>query len=321
MTEIQLDANDGTIYPSRNYNDLRHVWIDDRQTERNQVDWLLTLRQVIPKKKKSPYPSSVPTVHSPREKPMNTTEPEQGPFMSRWSRKKMEADHLSKSFHTNEHFQNFAETRHLVANATTMRQTSGGASEINWSLNLRGSMSAKPDMKWKRYFQRSHQSFDMAQDNFKAYGATNISPQQKSLERSATSLPIATIRDNALKQDRWPGCEGTALNNWEHLVADKEHGHKSRNNIRWETTLREHKNYLENLGSRVADNRSEGCVTEMLGKKKWHFSHSVKNDLALPYNQGGDPKLHHIQPVLGEPDDHSLTLRRNKQKRRTRPEQ
>ena len=85
MTEIMLDANEGKTYPSRNYNDLRHTWSDDRQTERCDVDWLLTLRQVIPKKKKSPYPPSVPTIHSPRERPSNTTEPEQGPFMSRWS--------------------------------------------------------------------------------------------------------------------------------------------------------------------------------------------------------------------------------------------
>lgn len=131
MTEIMLDANEGKTYPSRNYNDLRHTWSDDRQTERCDVDWLLTLRQVIPKKKKSPYPPSVPTIHSPRERPSNTTEPEQGPFMSRWSGsgrtgKRMEDDHASTSYHTNEHYQNFAETRHMLKNG---RRRLGGVVE------------------------------------------------------------------------------------------------------------------------------------------------------------------------------------------------
>ena len=117
----------------------------------------------------------------------------------------------------------------------------------------------------------------MAKDeNFPKYGNQNVSPPATKWERNQTSLPIATIRDIPLQQVRWPGCEGTALNTWEHMVADKVHGHKSRNNIRWEVTLREHKGYLENLGSRISDNRSEGCVTEMLGKKKWHFGHAIR---------------------------------------------
>ena len=43
--EVNLDTIGAKHYASRNHNDLRHVWQADN-TERNQIDWLLTLRQV-----------------------------------------------------------------------------------------------------------------------------------------------------------------------------------------------------------------------------------------------------------------------------------
>ena len=125
------------------------------------------------------------------------------------------------------------------------RVSSGGIQEINFQLNLRGGMNKKPDQKWKRYFQRSHQSFDKAPENFAEYNNNFTSPIQKTYDRSGGSaLPHTMLRDDPLALGgRWPGCEGTALNTWVGLVADKKHGHKSRNNIKWETTLREKKGY------------------------------------------------------------------------------
>jgi len=189
-----------------------------------------------------------------------------------------------------EQYQNFAETQHMLKNNEQGRVSSGGCPEINWQLNLRGGSSGKPDKAWGRYFTRPNQAF--------------------------SSTPSSTIRDTALKMDRWPGCEGTAGNTWEHLINDRSHGHKSRNQIRWETTLRESETMKE-LGSRISDNRSDGCVAEMLGKKKWTKAFPVPNEMAKPYPQGGDPKLHVIQPSLGEPDEASLKLRKNRHPRQT----
>jgi len=314
--EVNLDIAQGKAYASRNHNDLRHVWQQDYNTERNQVDWLLQLRQTIPPREKSKYPPSVPKVHSPRQKPENTTPPEEGPYRTRWKSKTQLVEPEEQTY---EKYQNFAETQHMVKGAATHRVSSGGAPEINWQLNLRNGTHRKPDSRWKRYFQKPHQSFELAPTNFENYKKQNISPAHLKYDRSMSALPMATIRDMPLKQDRWPGCEGTALNTWEHLVADRTHGHKSRKNIEWETTLREKKGYLNNLGSRIQDNRSEGCITEMLGKKKWQFGNAVPNDLALPYKDGGDPKLYHIRPVIGEPDPASLALRRHKQPRKEMP--
>ena len=94
---------------------------------------------------------------------------------------------------------------------------------------------------------------------------------------------------------RWPGCEGTALNTWEHLVSDKKYGHKSRGQIKWETTLREEPNW--DFGAKLCDNRSSGNISEFLGKKKWNYS-TPDSDLAKSYPEGGDVKLNHIKPAL-----------------------
>ena len=82
--EVYLDTALGTAYASRNHNDYEHVWKEINNTERNQVDWMLTLRQGVPKLKKSKFSASVPNFHTVREKPENTTPPEEGPYMSRW---------------------------------------------------------------------------------------------------------------------------------------------------------------------------------------------------------------------------------------------
>jgi len=308
-----LDTIGAKHYASRNHNDLRHVWQADN-TERNQIDWLLTLRQHYPRKQQTRNSSGEFVAHEPRQKASHTTPPEEGPYQSRWRSRSEQIDPSEETF-PNEYYGNYADTQPMLKNAATMRVSSGGYSEINWQLNLRGGKAGKPDLKWKRYFSKSHQSFDLAPSNFENYDKQFISPAQKKLERSQNALPISTIRDMPIEMKRWPGCEGSATNNWEHLIADRKHGHKSRNNMKFEATLREKAGYLEELGSRIQDNRSEGCVTEMLGKKNWHYGHAVANDLALPYGKGGDPKLHHIRPVLGEPHEESLRLRRHKQPR------
>jgi len=312
MLEATKDIAGGTHYASRNHNDIEQLWKTQKGIERFQVDWTLTLRQTVPKLIKSKYSASVPSFHTVRNRcktgeDTHTTPPEEGPYLS--------------GSDTNGKYQNYAETNHFLKNNMQGRVSSGGVPEINWQLNLRNSLSGYPDKKWKRYCQRPHQSFDMAKENFNNdnYKNQNNSPILKQYERNQSSLPMATLRDTPLKLDIWPGCEGTALNTWEALVSDKKHGHKSRDSIKWETTLREKEGYLKNLGSRLQNNRSEGCISEFLGKKKGpgYGAFPVENELAKPYREGGDPKLNVIQPMhLGEKDDRVLQLRRNKQERR-----
>ncbi|CAD7940094.1 unnamed protein product [Amoebophrya sp. A25] len=319
--EVNLDTIGGKAYASRNHNDIRHIW-QAQNTERNQIDFLLTLRQTPAKLPKTRAGPSDFSAHSPRQKPFTTTEPEQGKYLTRWRSRSEEVRSSEETF-ANGRYGNFADTKPMLDNATNMRVSGGGFSEVNWQLNLRGGSSGKPDLKWKRYFSKPHQSFDMAPTNFENYGGW-ISPSHKKHERNNNALPISTIRDMPLDLKRWPGCEGTATNNWEHLTTDRKHGHKSRNNMKWETTLRawDDSGKKEDLGSKLQDSRSEGCLTEMLGKKNWHYGRGkdVGNDLALPYAAGGDVKLHHIRPVLGEPHDDSLRLRRSKHPRLPAPQ-
>ncbi|CAD7960149.1 unnamed protein product, partial [Amoebophrya sp. A120] len=162
MTEVNPDILGAKHYASRNYNDLRQA----ANTERNRLDWLYTLRQHYPRKQQTRAGSGDGfAAHSPRDKPSHTTPPEEGPYQSRWRSRSEQIPPESEMF-ANEKYGNFADTRPMLQNAATMRVSGGGYSEINWQLNLRGGKAGKPDLKWKRYFSKSHQSFDLAKTNF-----------------------------------------------------------------------------------------------------------------------------------------------------------
>eukprot|EP00434_Breviolum_minutum_P028591 symbB.v1.2.025296.t1/scaffold2445.1/size151041/24 len=68
-------------------------------------------------------------------------------------------------------------------------------------------------------------------------------------------------------------------------------------------------------GARIHDTRNDGCIVEMLGKKKWvgHQSH----DPLVARLPNGDPKLYHLSQsrILPELDEENRELRKNKQGR------
>lgn len=330
--QIHMDHTKTRQYRSKNSNDLRQTWTQDYSTDGCQVDWLFSLRRPEKNEKpgqatlrKSKFAASVPSFHDVRQKNYATTdEHQEGPYQTIYKRdpETKEMVPAPEEEQTNEKYYNYNDTRHILDNRVSMRVSSGNTENVGWTLNLRGGLQNKPDKQWKRYFTKPHKSFDMAKETLKSdeYRDMNTSVRlaaNQKFERNQNALPIETIRDQPIVFYRWPGCEGTALNTWHDLANDKKHGHKSRMNIKWETTLREKEGYLENLGSRLTDNRSEGCVTEMLGKKRWHFA---SNPEVNPRGCDAkfDSKLYHLNnfDFMPEADEETLEKRRHKQPRK-----
>jgi hypothetical protein len=107
---------------------------------------------------------------------------------------------------------------------------------------------------------------------------------------------------------------------WQHLIEDTSKGYKSKRHLQAETTLREYPN--DPNGAKIVDNRSEGCIVEMLGKKKWSHAQSMDTlSLRRHDHKGGeftgDPKLYHLhqQRCLGELDEVNRQARMIKQGR------
>jgi len=161
-------------------------------------------------------------------------------------------------------------------------------------------------------------------------------------DRNANAISITTCRDDPINLRRYPGCEGTQVGQWSHLLSDRRHGHKSRRQMMIDTTWREPPG--DSSGGRVTDNRSDGCLVEMLGKKKWSDGYgttwpsrtpsgtprgtkrrsawkSLEGDTHdKPFSQRppvGDPKLHYLSrmKVLPEGDEATRALRQGKAKR------
>lgn len=91
-------------------------------------------------------------------------------------------------------------------------------------------------------------------------------------------------------------------------MRDTRSGTKNRSQLVYETSLREQPG--DGSGARIADNRSNGCIVEMIGKKRWHGARSHE-PLAAPPRKGGDPKLHHLHCLkpTAEPDEENRALR------------
>lgn len=305
--EVRPDFLRGKAYASRNYNDLRHS-VTKWGTDRSQVDWLLTLRQQRPSKdSKAPTlfrsPASAPNLHDPKERHPRTKDPELGNYHEETG--------------TMEKYQNVANTSHMCNRL--MRVSSGDAQSIDWQLNLRGGLHQQPDALWRRHFTKSQVSFDRTKENCardnEAYQKFKVTPLDRRPDLEANAIHAESLRKDDILFKRWPGAEGTNAGTWRHLVTDHKHGYKSRGALRWETTLREDPN--DTYGARIQDSRSDGCITEMLGKKKWHFAENNKDFLSRPVPEG-DPKLNYIGTHIGiiTEDDQAVTeKRRNKQKR------
>lgn len=216
-------------------------------------------------------------------------------------------------------YQNFAGTVHMLHNLT--RVSSGSAHQIDWQLNLRDGYHQKgpgnPDDKWRRHHTRPQQSFDMMAENCaaanQAYQTSHITPQDRRPDRRTGAISIECIRDEPMNFRRNPGCEGTEVGQWEHLIQDRRYGHKARRQLGHETTLRTDPD--DPNGARIDDTRSSGCIVEMLGKKKW-MGH-VSPDFMSAEPPEGDTKLYHMSRmrIQHEPDEDNRQLRMNKQTR------
>mmetsp|Transcript_26788 Transcript_26788/g.64775 ORF Transcript_26788/g.64775 Transcript_26788/m.64775 type:complete len:154 (-) Transcript_26788:115-576(-) len=131
-------------------------------------------------------------------------------------------------------------------------------------MNLRTHPSSEfENVVWRRYFTRSQASFDKTREHCtitrsdpeSMFAKTGITPQNQEPDVSNSALPIATLRAGSEYEcKRASGCEGTMAGQWRQLY----HPGKTREMLKWETTLRG-----------MADNRSDDCLTEMRGKKKW----------------------------------------------------
>jgi hypothetical protein len=305
--EIRRDVIGERFYASRNYNDLKQTY-KQVGSNRAQLDWNMTLRQprkkVLGKQEKS---MSLPNLHEPKE-----------------PREPLANEHVDGKYHattdTMGNYQNFASTVHMTNNLVRVSSTT--AHTIDWQCNLRDGMHQKADVdQWKRHHTRPQQSFDMMKENCarnnEKYMASHITPQDRRIDRRTGAISIETIRDDGpIDFKRAPGCEGTHVGQWEHLINDRRYGHKARRQLGHETTLREHKKDIVNIGgSRIEDTRSDGCLVEMLGKKHWVGG--VSHDPMSASPPDGDHKLYHLSRtrILPAPDEANREKRKHKQER------
>jgi len=305
--EYHKDIIGEKFYASRNYNDLSQTY-KCPGSNRTQLDWNMTLRQ---QRKKGSIAKDGQSRSAPN---LMTSE------LQARSQRDSKEGHQDGAYHSTTEtvgkYQNFASSVHMLHNLT--RCSSGQAHQIDWQLNLRDGYHQKADVdKWRRHHTRPQQSFDMMAENCAAsntaYQTSHITPQDRRIDRRSGAISTETIRDDPLSFRRNPGCEGTQVGQWEHLIQCRRYGHKARRQLGHETTLRQHPD--DSNGAKVDDTRSDGCIVEMLGKKKW-FGHSSPDFLSAPPPEG-DHKLYHLsrRRILPEPDEHNRSLRKSKQSR------
>jgi len=299
--EYHRDVIGERLYASRNYNNLRQTF-EAPGTNRGNLDWALTLRQV---RKSAPLPTStsMPNLSEGSERQREPLAPEHqdGPYHG-------EGETVGR-------YQNLGNSAHMLRGSQA-RLSSGKAHSMDWQLNLRDGLhrSEFQGTRWRRHYARPQQSFDMMAENCNAdntdYQRCEVTPQDRRPDRRSGAISCATNRDDPISFRRFPGCEGTQAGQWSHLIDDRRYGHKARRQIQHETTLREYPK--DNNGARIQDSRSDGCLVEMMGKKKWQAaSHHEPLAQRLPH---GDAKLYHLSNsrLLPEQDETSRALRMNK---------
>mmetsp|Transcript_31078 Transcript_31078/g.71052 ORF Transcript_31078/g.71052 Transcript_31078/m.71052 type:complete len:332 (-) Transcript_31078:94-1089(-) len=300
--EVRKDILGEKLYASRNDNDLSHTY-KVCGANRANVDFVYTLRQHPTLHVKKTGTKSLPELRAMERSESRLREP-------------LVAEHEDGPYHANTatmgKYQNFANTSHMLQGLT--RVSSGSAHGIDWHLNLRNGSHQRPDNMWRRHCTRSHQSFDMLAENCskdnEAYQNSHITPQDRRPDRRATAISIASIRDDKMSFRRWEGCEGTEVGQWRHLLEHREYGRKPKRQLKYETTLREKPG--DTNGARIQDNRSDGCLVEMMGKKKWIGAQS--HDPLARRPPEGDPKLHYLSNMrmMPEPDEENRRLRMEK---------
>lgn len=338
--EYRTDFADGRLYASRNVNDVRHTY-DANGANRSSLDWNLTLRQ-----SRRPVKTDAPPVHGPEllaassMPDLRATE-----RVETRLRAPLTKDHPDGPYNAATEsvgkFQNYAHTAHMLDRCT--RVSSGNPRSVDWQLNLRDGAHHPPDKEWRRYFTRPQLSFDAVQENCgrenEGYQRSHITPQDRRLDRLASAISHGSCREETISFRRSEGCEGTQVGQWRHLIDDKSRGHKHKRQMAYETTLRCYPG--DSNGARIADNRSDGCLVEMLGKKKWSDTKyerrvsasgninrdsnvcvaSGMEDNAGPArpDDGGDAKMHHLsrsRHILPDRDEKDRGLRKTKQERK-----
>lgn len=148
--------------------------------------------------------------------------------------------------------------------------------DYRYSLRRGADQLTRANEAWCAYFTRPSESFDMMaelnEESQQSQTITNIPrvrPELR-LERRKGALSIAMRRDPKeapINFRRTPGCEGAQTGQWLHLLRDRRGGDRSRSEMAFATTLRE----LSSPDG-LDDQRSDSCLVEMLGKKKWYGS-------------------------------------------------
>jgi len=124
------------------------------------------------------------------------------------------------------------------------------------------------------------------------------------LDPKNTSLGLASIREFDDSFHREHGCEGANAGKWQHII--KTPG-GTRKQMMHATSLRDA--VKDNRVVPFGDNRSDICIVEMMGKKRWFNSRSANPRAAPP--PVGDARMHHLSVlhVEAEPDDNVRRLR------------
>lgn len=306
--EYRKDCIGERLYASRNHNQLRQTYTQPG-SNRTGVDWALTLRQVRKNRNNhvtlsqagaSSMPNLTEKGESRRPEPLAAEHPD-GPYHST-------SETVGK-------YQNFANTGHMLNGMS--RVSSQQSFGVDWQLNLRDGTHGKTDDRWRRYFTRPQATFDMMKENCskdnEAYQTSHTTPQDRRPDPRSGAISIHTIRDDPMNFHRQRGCEGSNTAQWRHLIEDRRHGHKSRRQLEQETTLRFQED--DPNGAKISDTRSEGCITEMLGKKKW-VGHVHRDSLHQPFPHG-DPRLYQLSRmrISSEPDEDNRAKRMHKQER------
>lgn len=303
--EIRKDFTGEQHYASRNSNDLRHVH-ERTGVNRSEVDWSVALRQGRKPRPQAKRPASAPNLAASRLR-----RPASAPNLRSDLAGLEEGPYHSKTA-TAGRYQNLGNTSHMLGGL--VRVSSGSAESIDWQLNLRGGCHQKPDDKWRRHFTRSQVSFDRTRENCgrdnEDYQTSKATPQDRRPDRNSGAVLCANLRADKLSFRRWPGCEGTDVGQWRHLIEDTSRGRKPKRQLAHETTLREQPG--DDDGARICDNRSSGCVVEMLGKKSWH--HAKNHDEMSKRPPVGDAKLHFLctHKITAQADEEDRARRMSK---------
>lgn len=290
--EYRKDFAGKEHYASRNYNSFRQVY-EASGGNRATLDWNLTLRQVRKPRTLERGPASMPhlrtMIRSETKEPQAAEHPD--------------GQYLAASA-TVGCYQNVGQTAHMVRGAD-------GPHSLDWQLNLRDGMHRSAPSVFTSAVSGTKSTRGDDHDS----SHTTSQRQSKDKDHRSSAMSVESIRDNPENLERCPGCEGTDVGQWRHLIQDRSRGTVPRAALQSMTMLRCSPH--DTSGARITDHRSNACLVEMLGKKKWTRATSHE-PLARPFPHG-DSKLYHLSNLrpLGEADEVSRQRRRSRHPRRT----